>query len=174
MIYSLGERRLTAVGDDYFVAPTAAVIGSVSLKKGASVWFGATLRGDHDLIEIGENTNIQDGTVIHSDKNSPAIIGDRVTIGHMVLLHSCHVGSDTLIGNGAIVLDRAKIGRNVIIAANTLIPPDKEIPDGVLVMGSPGKIMREVTAKDLALIEMSWHHYVENAARFKRDLKAEG
>lgn len=173
MIYSLGERRLETAGDDFYIAPTAAVIGSVRLKAGASVWFGATLRGDQDWIEIGENTNVQDGTVIHIEPNLPAILGDRVTIGHIVLLHSCHIGSDTLIGNGAIILDRAKIGRNVIVAANSLVPPDKEIPDGVVVMGAPAKIVREVTQKDLDLIQLSWAHYVENARRFRRELQAE-
>lgn len=174
MIFSLGERRLETDGDDFFVAPTAAVIGSVRLKKGASIWFGTTLRADHDVIELGENTNVQDGGVVHVDLHAPTILGDRVTVGHMVMLHSCFVGNDSLIGNGAIILDRAKIGKNVIVAANSLVPPGKEIPDGVVVMGAPAKIIRDVTEKDLALIRFSWEHYVGNALRFRKDLKVEG
>lgn len=174
MIFSLGERRLETEGDDFFVAPTAAVIGSVRLKAGASVWFGTTLRADHHAIELGENTNVQDGCVIHVDQDSSTILGDRVTVGHMVMLHSCVVGNDSLIGNGAIILDRAKIGKNVIVAANSLVPPGKEIPDGVVVMGVPAKIIREVTEKDLELIRFSWEHYVSNARRFRKDLKVEG
>ncbi len=173
MIFSLEDRKLETDGDDYFIAPTAAIIGSVRLRKNASVWFGCTLRADHDLIELGENTNVQDGCVIHVEPDSPAILGNRVTVGHMVMLHSCHVGDDSLIGNGAMVLDRARIGKNVIIAANTLIPPDKVIPDGVVVMGSPGKIVREATAKDLELIQFSWKHYVGNARRFRENLVQE-
>jgi carbonic anhydrase/acetyltransferase-like protein (isoleucine patch superfamily) len=145
MIFSLGERRLKAAGDDYFVAPTASVIGSVELGHEASVWFGAVLRADHDVIRLGDNTNVQDGSVLHVSANEPCILGNNVTIGHMVMLHSVHIGDNSLVGNGAIMLDRAKIGKNVIVAANALIPPDKEYPDGVVLMGAPAKVVREVT-----------------------------
>lgn len=174
MIFSLGERRLKTDTGNHFIAPTASVIGSVELGDWASVWFGTIFRADHDVIRIGANTNVQDGCVLHVSENEPCILGDNVTVGHMVMLHSAIVGDNSLIGNGAIVLDRARIGKNVIIAANTLIPPDKEIPDGVVVMGAPYKIVREVTDKDLWLIDMSWKHYVENAQRFVRDLRQEG
>ncbi len=173
MIFSLGERRLKTESDNYFIAPTASVIGNVELGDEASVWFGAVLRGDKDVIRIGRNTNIQDGSVLHVSRNEPCILGNNVTVGHMVMLHSVHIGDDSLIGNGAIVLDRARIGRNVIVAANSLIPPDKEIPDGVVVMGAPAKILREVTQKDLQLIEMSWRVYVDNARDFRANLRRE-
>jgi carbonic anhydrase/acetyltransferase-like protein (isoleucine patch superfamily) len=173
MIFSLGERRLKAAGDDYFVAPTASVIGSVELGHEASVWFGAVLRADHDVIRLGDNTNVQDGSVLHVSANEPCILGNNVTIGHMVMLHSVHIGDNSLVGNGAIMLDRAKIGKNVIVAANALIPPDKEYPDGVVLMGAPAKVVREVTEKDLWLIDMSWRVYVENTRKFRTDLKRE-
>lgn len=173
MIFSLGERRLRTAGDNHFIAPSASLIGAVELGDWASIWFGTVCRADHDVIRIGANTNVQDGSVLHVSENEPCILGDNVTIGHMVMLHSVLVGDNSLIGNGAIVLDRTRIGRNVIIAANTLIPPDKEIPDGVVVMGAPYKIVREVTEKDLWLIDMSWRHYVDNARRFRRDLRRE-
>lgn len=174
MIFSLGDQRLSAKGDNYFVAPTASVVGAVELGHEASVWFGAVLRADNDFIRIGDNTNIQDGSVLHVGFNEPCILGNNVTVGHMTMLHSVTIGDDSLIGNGAIVLDRAKIGKNVIVAANALIPPDKEIPDGVVVMGAPAKVIREVTDKDLWLIDMSWRVYVENARKFRRELKVEG
>src|SRR5690606_14171093 len=160
-------------GDDYFVAPTASVIGSVELGHEASVWFGAVLRADHDVIRLGDNTNVQDGSVLHVSANEPCILGNNVTIGHMVMLHSVHIGDNLLVGNGAIMLDRAKIGKNVIVAANALIPPDKEYPDGVVLMGAPAKVVREVTEKDLWLIDMSWRVYVENTRKFRTDLKRE-
>lgn len=173
MIFSLGERRLKAAADDYFVAPTASVIGSVELGHEASVWFGAVLRGDNDFIRIGDNTNIQDGSVLHVGFNEPCILGNNVTIGHMAMLHSVTIGDNSLVGNGAILLDRAKIGNNVIVAANALIPPDKEYPDGVVLMGAPAKVIREVTEKDLWLIDMSWRVYVENTRKFRAELKRE-
>lgn len=173
MIFSLGERRLKTASARHFIAPSASVIGSVELGDEASIWFGATLRADMDVIRIGSNSNIQDGSVLHVSPNEPCIIGDNVTVGHMCMLHSVHIGDDSLIGNGAIVLDRAKVGRNVIVAANSLIAPDKEIPDGVVVMGAPAKIVREVTEKDLDLIRMSWQVYVENARNFRANLKRE-
>lgn len=173
MIFSLGERRLKTESDNYFIAPTASVIGNVELGDEASIWFNTTLRGDMDLIRIGRNSNIQDGSVLHVSHKEPCIVGDNVTVGHMVMLHSVHIGNNSLVGNGAIVLDRARIGRNVIVAANALIAPDKEIPDGVVVMGAPAKIVREVTEKDLALIEMSWRAYVANARDFRANLRRE-
>ena len=174
MIFSLGERRLKTDTDQHFIAPSASLVGSVELGDWASVWFGTVMRADHDVIRIGARTNVQDGCVLHVGDNEPCILGDQVTVGHMVMLHSAHVGDNSLIGNGAILLDNARIGKNVIIAANTLIPPGKEIPDGVVVMGAPYKIVREVTDRDLALIDMSWRHYVENAQRFCRDLQQQG
>lgn len=173
MIFSLGERRLETKDDDYFIAPTANVIGSVELGSNTGIWFGATLRADMDVIRIGDDSNVQDGSVLHVADNEPCVLGNKVTVGHMAMLHSCFIGDESLIGNGAQVLDRARIGKNVIVAANSMVTPDKEIPDGVVVMGSPAKVVREVTEKDLWLIDMSWKVYVENARRFRQDLKRE-
>src|SRR5579871_3238802 len=141
-IYALGERRLQTEGDDFYVAPGARLIGAVVLRAGASVWFNSVLRADDEMIEVGAGSNVQDGSVIHSDPGFPAILGRNVTIGHMVMLHSCRIGDESLIGNGAIVLDRARIGRHCIVAAGSLVPPDREIPDGSVIMGSPARLVR--------------------------------
>ena len=127
MIYSLGDKNISTHGNDFWIAPDAAVIGSVILKKNASIWFNATLRGDNDPIIIGENSNIQDGSVCHTDDGMPLNIGDNVTVGHKVILHSCTVGNNSLIGMGSTVLNNAKIGNNCLVGANTLITEGKEL-----------------------------------------------
>jgi len=170
MIYQLGERQVRAEGD-YFVAESAMVIGAVLLRNNASVWFNAVIRGDNDLITIGENSNVQDGSVLHSDPGSPLVIGSYVTIGHKVMLHGCTIGDNTLIGINAVVLNGARIGRNCLIGANALITEGKEIPDNSMVLGAPGKVVRELTQQQIDGLRMSALHYVENARRFKRDLK---
>lgn len=171
MIFSLGERRIETMGGDYYVAPGAIIIGSVRLGSGSSVWFNCVLRGDSDWIELGEGTNVQDGSVIHADEGEPAILGKRVCVGHGVIVHGCTIGDATLIGNGARILDRARIGRHCVIAAGALVPPDKVIPDGSVVMGMPGKIVRAVDDEDRALIADIARHYRERIALYKRDLK---
>ncbi|MNE61999.1 2,3,4,5-tetrahydropyridine-2,6-dicarboxylate N-acetyltransferase [compost metagenome] len=128
------------------------------------------LRGDTEWIHIGENSNVQDGTVMHADSGTPLVIGKNVTIGHNAMLHGCTVGDNSLIGINAVVLDGAKIGKHCLIGANTLIPPGKEIPDGSLVMGSPGKVVRELTEQQKKTLELSAAHYVQNSRRFARDL----
>lgn len=170
-VYNLGARRpdLPPEGE-YWIAPSATVLGSVILKKNASVWFNAVLRGDNDPIEVGENSNIQDGSVLHTDAGSPLTIGRDVTIGHMVMLHGCTVGDNSLIGIGSIVLNHAKIGKNCLIGANTLITEGKEIPDNSMVMGSPGKVVRTLDDSAVTMIAMSAAHYVENWKRYLRDL----
>ena len=168
VIYTLGERRIETVGDDYYIAPGAQVIGSVRLGRGASVWFNCVLRGDSDWINIGDGTNVQDGTVIHTDPGVPVEIGANVTIGHAAFLHGCTVGPDTMIANRAIVLDGVRIGRHCIIAAGALVPPGKEIPDGSVVMGSPGKIVREVTERDLAMIARAGEGYRRRAQQYRQ------
>src|SRR6202162_3368523 len=125
-MYTRGERRLVTAGDDFYIAPGAKVIGSVVLGAGASLWFNCVLRADDERIEIGSGSNVQDGTIIHADPGSPTLVGREVTVGHMVMLHSCEIGDESLIGNGAIVLDRARIGGHCIIAAGSLVPPDPE------------------------------------------------
>lgn len=173
-VYTLGDKSPTLPPDgEYWIAPNATVIGDVVLKPGASVWFGAVLRGDNDPIVIGENTNIQDGSVLHSDPGEPLIIGDGVTVGHMVMLHSCEIGDNSLIGIGAVVLGRAKIGKNCIIGAGALITEGKEIPDGSLVVGQPGRVARMLEPGQIEALKASAEHYVQNWRRYVRDLTAE-
>jgi len=170
LIYVIGDRRMETEGDDWYVAPGAQVIGSVRLGAGASVWFGAVLRGDSDWIAIGAGTNVQDGTIIHTDEGEPTHIGARVTIGHRALLHSCTVADDSLIGNGAMVLDNARIGRHCVIAAGALVPPGRDIPDGSVVMGAPGRIVRQAGERELALIAASAAHYRARAVKYRTGL----
>ena len=143
MLYCLGERRVQCEGE-YFIAPGAVVIGSVVLKNNASVWFNAVLRGDNDVITVGENSNIQDGSVLHTDGGMPLVVGANVTVGHKVMLHGCTIGDGSLIGINAVVLNGAKIGKGCLIGANSLIPEGKEIPDFSLVMGSPPSKSRRI------------------------------
>jgi carbonic anhydrase/acetyltransferase-like protein (isoleucine patch superfamily) len=171
-VYSLGDKKpqLPPEGE-YWLAPTATVIGDVILKPGASVWFGAVVRGDNDPITIGQDTNIQDGSVLHSDPGEPLTIGAGVTVGHMVMLHSCEIGDNTLIGIGSVVLGRARIGKNCLIGANTLITEGKVIPDGSVVMGQPGKVIRSLEPQQIEALKASAAHYVQNWKRYVADLK---
>lgn len=173
-VYSLTDKKpqLPPEGE-YWIAPNATVVGDVTLKSGASIWFGAVVRGDNDPIVIGENTNIQDGSVLHSDPGEPLIIGANVTIGHMAMLHSCEIGDGTLIGIGAVVLGRAVIGRNCLIGANALITEGKVIPDGSLVMGQPGKVVRTLEPGQIAALEASAEHYVQNWKRYAAGLRVD-
>ena len=155
-----------------WVAPDAAVIGKVKLERMASVWFGAVLRGDNELLLVGENSNIQDGCVLHSDMGSPLTIGRNCTIGHKAILHGCSIGDNSLIGMGATVLNNAQIGRNCLIGANALVTEGKVIPDNSLVMGSPGKVVRELDAAAAARLPLSAEGYVRNWQRFARELRA--
>lgn len=159
---------------DHWIAETAALMGRVVLKRNASVWFGAILRGDNDPITVGENSNVQDGTVIHTDMGSPTTIGANCTIGHMVMLHGCTIGDNTLVGIGAIVLNGARIGKNCLIGAGSLITENKVIPDNSMVMGAPGKVVREVSADQVQMLTASALHYVENWKRFARGLRKIG
>lgn len=170
-IYELDGVRPEAEGD-HWVAESASVMGRVILKKDASVWFNATLRGDNDPITIGENTNIQDGSVLHTDVGLPLTIGKNCTIGHMVMLHGCTIGDNSLVGIGSIVLNGAKIGKNCLIGANCLITEGKEIPDNSVVMGAPGKVVRELTDEHAARMSYGALHYVENWKRYAAGLKA--
>jgi carbonic anhydrase/acetyltransferase-like protein (isoleucine patch superfamily) len=169
MKYRLGSSSVEAHAQSW-VAPNATLVGKVKLESGASVWFNAVLRGDNELIHIGENSNVQDGTVMHTDMGFPLNIGKGVTIGHNAMLHGCTVGDYSLIGINAVILNGAKIGKNCIIGANSLIGEGKEIPDGSLVMGSPGKVVRELTDGQKKMLEASAAHYVHNAQRYARDL----
>ncbi|HEX5005771.1 MAG TPA: gamma carbonic anhydrase family protein [Hyphomonadaceae bacterium] len=172
-IYELDGVQPETEGD-HWVADSARVIGRVVLKRNASVWFNAVLRGDNDPIVIGENSNVQDGSVLHTDVGQPLIVGANCTIGHKVMLHGCTIGENTLIGIGSIILNGAKIGKNCLIGANSLITEGKEIPDGSMVMGAPGKVVRELTEQQIQMITFSAHHYVENWKRYAKGLKPLG
>lgn len=172
MIYSLGDRRLQTQGD-FYIADNATVIGSVVLESNASIWFNVVLRADNDVITIGENSNIQDGSVLHTDVGMPLTVGRNVTVGHKVMLHGCTIGNGSLIGINAVILNGAKIGRCCVIGANALIPEGKEIPDFSVVMGSPGKVVKEVSEAQKAMMVMGALHYVENFKRYQRELKLE-
>ena len=171
-IYALGDSKpqLPPPGE-YWVAPSASVIGNVILHADASVWFGAVLRGDNDPITVGPDSNIQDGSVLHTDMGSPLTLGRGVTVGHKAMLHGCEVGDYSLSGIGAVVLNGVKIGRNCIIGANALITEGKVIPDNSLVVGQPGKVVRERDPAHIAVLQMSAEHYVQNWKRFAAELK---
>ena len=161
-VYNLGNVTPELPNDDeYWIAPSASVMGRVILKKNASVWWNATLRGDNDPITVGENSNVQDGSVLHTDTGSPLTIGANVTVGHMVMLHGCTIGDNSLVGIGSIILNGAKIGKNCLIGANCLITEGKEIPDNSLVMGAPGKVKRTLTEPDQSSIRDYADRYVE-------------
>jgi carbonic anhydrase/acetyltransferase-like protein (isoleucine patch superfamily) len=170
-VYSLGDARPDLPGEgEYWIAPNATLIGRVVLKRNTSVWFGAVLRGDNEPIVIGEDSNVQDNAVIHTDAGSPLIIGAGVTIGHQAMLHGCTIGDGSLIGIGAVVLNGARIGRNCLIGAKTLIPEGKEIPDGSLVVGAPGRVLRPLTEDQLRMLQQSAAHYVGNWKRYAAGL----
>lgn len=171
MIYSLDGRAPKFPETDYFVAGNATLIGSVTLHRNASVWFNCVLRGDNDELVVGEGSNIQDGSVIHTDPGLKVIIGRNVTVGHMAMLHGCEIGDDTLIGIKAVVLNRARIGRHCIVGANTLIPEGKEIPDGSLVLGSPGRIVRQLGPEEIKAIAVAAEHYIANFNRYLKSLR---
>lgn len=171
-IYDLEGAKVTCPeSGNYWVAENATVLGNVTLKEHASVWFNAVVRGDNDPILIGENSNVQDGAVLHTDIGCPLTIGRDVTIGHMAMLHGCTIGDESLIGIGATVLNNVEIGRNCIIGAHALIPEGKVIPDGALVMGAPGKVVRELSEQQIAMIRGSAAVYVANYQRFRAGLK---
>ena len=173
MIFELGDRKPVFEGD-YFVADNAAVIGSVVMGPNASVWWSVTIRGDNDVIRLGENVNIQDGSVIHTDGGVQVTLERNVSVGHLVMLHGCTVRENSLIGIGAIVLNGATIGRNCLIGAGALVPEGKEIPDGSLVLGVPGKVVRQLTPEQVATNTWIAEHYVERAGIYRQGLKRIG
>lgn len=156
---------------EYWIAPSAAVIGRVKLHRHASVWFSAVLRGDNELIEVGEGSNVQDGCVLHTDMGAPLAVGRNCTIGHKAILHGCTIADNTLVGMAATVLNHARIGRNCLVAANALIPQGKEIPDNSLVIGSPGKVVRSIDDEGVRSLTESAEHYVRNWQNFARNLR---
>lgn len=170
MLYDLDGKQPELKDETVWVAPSADVIGDVVLEKGASVWFNVTIRGDNEQMYIGQNTNIQDNSVLHSDPGMPLRVGEGVTVGHKVMLHGCTIGDHSLIGMGSTILNGAKVGKNCIVGANSLITEGKEFPDGVLVVGSPARVARELKEHEIAMIKASERIYAENAARFAQKL----
>ena len=168
-IYSLDGVRPN-IADNAYVAPSAQIIGNVKMADHSSVWFGAVIRGDNDLIEIGARTNIQDNSVLHTDPGIPLIIGDGVIVGHRVMLHGCKIGENSLIGIGATILNGAEIGKNCIIGAHSLITEGKVIPDGSMVVGSPGRIIKSLTEQHFQMLRINSEVYVANAKRFNQNL----
>lgn len=162
------------IDESAWVADSAQVMGNVELAEGASIWFGAIVRGDTEEIRIGRNSNIQDGSVLHTDHEKPLSIGDDVTVGHKVMLHGCTIGDGSLIGIGAVVLNGAKIGKGCLVGAGSLVTEGKEFPDGSMIVGSPARVVKQLTPEQLGHLRLSAQHYVENARRFKTGLKKIG
>ena len=169
MIHSVGEKK-PELPESYFVAENATVAGNVILENHVSIWFGAVVRGDVDSIRIGEGSNIQDCSVLHVDVNSPLDIGRGVTVGHACVLHGCAIGDDSLIGIKSVILNGARIGKNCLVGANTLITENKVIPDGSLVVGSPGRVIRALTTEEIEAIRKNARHYIENAEEYRTRL----
>ena len=169
-IYRL-DGRTPVLHPRHFVAPGAMLIGGVELGEDASVWFNAVLRSDSERICVGSRTNIQDGSVLHADPGKPLTLGGNVTVGHKVMLHGCTVGEGSLIGINSVVLNEARIGTGTIIGANSLIPEGREIPSGVLVLGSPGKVVRDLTPEEQAYLLTIADGYVRRAERYRKELK---
>jgi len=170
MKYSFEDRRVVCKGD-YWVAPDAIVIGSVVLENNASVWFGCIVRADNDSVTIGENSQLQDGCVVHVDPGFPVTLGRNVSVGHMAMLHGCSIGDGTLIGIKSVILNGAKIGRNCLIGANSLVGEGKEIPDGSLVIGSPGKVVRSLSDEEIRKINSAADHYVQKFKRYRQEFR---
>jgi len=173
MRYALGDDRPETDGDDFWIAPTAVVIGKVKLAKKASIWWNAVLRGDNEPITIGEGTNIQDGAVIHTDPGFPVAIGERVTVGHMAMIHGCTIGDGTLIGINAVVLNGAKVGKNCLIGAGALVTEGREIPDNSLAVGSPARAIRKITPENVARMQQGADVYIDRARFYKEQLREE-
>lgn len=169
-IYEL-DAQAPQIDPTAWVADSAQVMGNVVLGADASVWFGTVIRGDTDMIRIGDGTNIQDTSVLHADEGTPLIIGNHVTVGHKVMLHGCSIGDESLIGIGAIVLNGAKIGKNCLVGAGALVTEGKEFPDGSMIIGSPAKVVRQLTPEQIEGLKLSAQHYIDNAKRFKASLK---
>ena len=169
MIYNF-EGNTPKMDPNSWAAPNAVLIGKVELKKDSNIWFNVTLRGDVEPIVIGEGTNIQDGSVLHTDPGCPLKVGKNVTVGHLVMLHGCTIGDNSLIGIGAVILNKAKIGKNCIIGAKALITENKVIPDNSLVIGSPGKVIREVTEEEKKDIAENTKHYQDNWKKYSKSI----
>jgi len=171
LIYVIGDRRMETEGDDWYVAPGAQVIGSVRLGAGASVWFGAVLRGDSDWIRLGARTNVQDGSVLHADAGVPLTLGDDVTVGHKVMLHGCTIGDGSLVGIQAVVLNHARIGRCCVVGAGAVVTEGKAFADYSLIVGAPARVVRSFTPQDFERFTRSAPQYVQLAQRHRAGLR---
>lgn len=170
MKYTLGERKVICKGE-YWIAPNATVIGSVVLENNASVWWNCVVRGDNELITLGENSQVQDGSVLHADPGFPLTLEKNVSVGHMAMLHGCTIGEGSLVGIKAVILNGAKIGRNCLIGAGAFVGEGKEIPDGSLVLGAPGKVVRQLSPEQINGINSIAGRYVENFRRYLNELQ---
>jgi carbonic anhydrase/acetyltransferase-like protein (isoleucine patch superfamily) len=168
-IYKIGDDS-PDIAPDAFVAPNATVIGKVILKSRASVWFGAVLRGDNELITIGESSNVQEGAVLHTDPGVPLVLGDRVTVGHQAMLHGCTIGDGSLIGIQAVILNGAVIGKHCLVGAGAVVTERKQFPDRSLILGSPAKVVRQLTDEDVARLEASAASYANRQEQYKVEL----
>ena len=172
-IYEL-DGAIPQVAASAWVADSAQVMGNVVLGEDVSVWFGTVVRGDTESITIGAGSNIQDASVLHADIGKPLVVGERVTVGHQVMLHGCTIGDESLIGIGAIVLNGARIGKNCLVGAGSLVTEGKEFPDGSMIMGTPAKVVRELTPQQIEGLRLSAQHYIDNARMFRATLKKLG
>ncbi|HUX26769.1 MAG TPA: gamma carbonic anhydrase family protein [Burkholderiales bacterium] len=170
-VYSLGERRVQVRGTDWYIADSASVIGSVLIEDRASIWFNAVVRGDNDQIEIGEGSNVQDGSTLHTDAGVKLTLGRGVSVGHMVMLHGCSIGDGSLIGINSVILNHAVIGKHSLIGAGSLIPEGKTIPDGVLALGSPAKVVRDLSQAEMANLQNIADGYMRRAKIFRQQLQ---
>lgn len=170
-VYSLGERRVQVQGTDWYIADSASVIGSVLIEDKASIWFNVVVRGDNDLITIGEGSNVQDSSMLHTDAGIKLTLGRNVSVGHMVMLHGCSVGEGSLIGINSVILNHAVIGKHSLIGAGSLIPEGKTIPDGVLALGSPAKVVRDLSQAEIANLQNIADGYMRRAILFRRELR---
>ena len=169
-IYQLDDLK-PALHGTAWIADSAQVIGNVTLAEDCSVWFGVVIRGDTETITIGKGSNIQDNSVLHADVGLPLVIGENVTVGHQVMLHGCTVGDNSLIGIQAVVLNGAKIGKNCLVGAGSLVTEGKQFPDGCMILGSPARVIRQLTPEQIEGLKMSAQHYMDNARRYKAGLK---
>ena len=170
-VYILGNKKPQLPNNNnYWIAPNAHVIGNVILGNNVGIWFGSVLRGDNDLIEIKNNTNIQENTVIHVDPNCPVTIGENCTIGHSTIIHGCSIGDNSLVGMGSTILNNAKIGNNGLVGANSLVTENREFPDGSLIIGSPAKAIKQLSNEAIENIKRASNHYIENFKRYSEEL----
>ena len=171
MRYDLGSRKVQLRGNHHYVAPNATLVGDVILEDRASVWFNVIIRADNEPITVGACSNVQDGSVLHTDEGVPMLIGPSVSVGHLAMLHGCTIGEGSLVGIKSVILNHAVIGRECLIGANALIAEGKLIPDRSLVIGSPGKVVRTLSDEEVAGMYRNAAHYVDNAQRYLRDLR---